>query len=66
MSQPHYIKNHDHFTSSMQQNLSYGPATPRTCPSPSSPNAVCSQLTYEEDDKFSLTLEKNSSEDGIS
>ena len=53
------------FHISMQENLSYGPATPRTHPSPSYPNAVCCWFTYEEDNTFKLTLENNSSEDDV-
>ena len=53
------------FHISMQENLSYRPATPRTHPPPSYPHAVCYQMTYGEDDTSSLTLENHSSEDDI-
>ena len=45
----------------MQENLSFRPATPRACPSPSYPHAVYHQLTYGKDD----TTENYSSEDDI-
>ena len=44
-----------------QENLSFRPATPRACPSPSYPYAVHCQLTYEDDD----TMENHSSKDDI-
>ena len=53
------------FHVSMQENLSYGPAIPRTWPSPRYPHAVHCQLTYEDDDTSSLMLENHSSEDDI-
>ena len=60
-----YIKNHNPFHISMQENLSYGPTALRTHPSPSYPHAVHYWLTYEEDDTSSLTLENYSSGDDI-
>ena len=41
----------------MQENLSFGPATPRASPSAGYLNLVCHHLMYEENDESSLLLE---------
>ena len=48
-----------------EKELSYRPATLRTFAFPGYPHAVHHQLTYEEDDTSSLTLQNHSSEDDI-